>query len=133
MTKDSKTPTVHNMKKAIVLFLATTLFLFVSCKKNQLGGKSTVHGVVAHHDKPIPHARVFIKFNATEFPGADTAAYDAHVVAGHHGEYSFDCYKGDYYLYGYGFDTGINETVSGGLPVKVRHKEDREMKVAVTE
>jgi len=107
-------------------------FLF-SCKKNQLGGKSTVSGKVAHHSKAIANARVFIKFNAKEFPGDDTTAYDDKVRADGDGNYSFKCYKGDYYLYGYGYDFGISKTVIGGVPVHIRNKEKLEVNVAVSE
>src|SRR5688572_16623333 len=108
------------MKK--ILLLLTVLCVFVSCKKNQLGGKSSIHGTVAHHSRVIPYATVFIKFNAKEFPGEDTTAYDSKVVADANGEYNFKVFKGDYYLYGYGFDYSIAapHIVDGGTPVRVR-------------
>src|SRR5688572_9930555 len=83
------------------------IFSFVSCKKNQLGGKSTVFGKVAHHSKSIANATVFIKFNAKEFPGRDTTVYDAKVKADANGNYSFKCYRGEYYLYGFGIDPDV--------------------------
>ena len=58
------------MKTIFKLSLIICLILSVTaCKKNQLGGKSTLKGVVAHHGKPIPNAVVYIKFNTSEFPG----------------------------------------------------------------
>ncbi|PBQ33498.1 hypothetical protein CNR22_17520 [Sphingobacteriaceae bacterium] len=120
-----------------LFFLSALLIIGISfsCKKNQLGGKSTVSGVVAHHSKPIARATVFIKFNTKEFPGSDTTAYDDKIRADENGNYSFKCYKGDYYLYGFGYDFGIDPpyTVVGGVPVHIRNKEDLEINVAVTE
>lgn len=124
------------MKK--IVLLAFTIFItifFLACKKNQLDGKHTVKGNVAHHSKAIPNATVFIKFNAKEFPGEDTTLYDAKVRADADGNYSFKCYRGDYYLYGFGYDYDILAPyyVVGGTPVKVRSKKTVNVDVAVTE
>lgn len=120
--------------KHVLLFSGLLIAsLIISCKKNQLGGKSTVKGAVVHHAKIIPNATVYIKFNAKEFPGADVSLYDESVKADHHGSYSFKCYKGDYYLYGVGYDSAISKPVLGGIPVHIRNKETVEADVAVTE
>ncbi|HQQ94798.1 MAG TPA: hypothetical protein PLQ93_09600 [Bacteroidia bacterium] len=116
-----------------VLFL--TICMFFSCKKNQLNGDASISGHVAHHSKVIPGAGVFIKFKAMEFPGTDTTLYDAKVRADDRGAYRFTCYKGDYYLYAFGYDYDIPPPyeVSGGIPVKVRKNEDVQADLAVTE
>ncbi len=121
------------MKK--ILFLTAVSFVLLSaCKKNEAGGKSTISGVVKHHSKIIGNAIVYIKFGATEFPGADSSKYDTSVKADADGKYSFKCYKGDYYLYGTGIDDRVPPLyVSGGVPAKVRHKEELAVDVAVTE
>ena len=117
-----------------LFLLSAIIILSFSCKKNQLGGKSRVSGVVAHHSKAIPRATVFIKFNTKEFPGSDTTAYDDKIRADENGNYSFTCYKGDYYLYGFGYDYSITPPiVVGGVPVHIRNNEDLEINVAVTE
>lgn len=119
----------------IPVLFALVIFLFITgCKKNQLGGNSTIKGKVAHHSKPIPYATVFIKFNSKDFPGTDTTKYDDKVRADANGEYSIKCYKGNYYLYGYGQDYAINPPlVVGGVPVKIRKGEEVNIDVAVTE
>lgn len=122
------------MKKLILL---STLLIVIlsSCKKNELGGTSTIKGAVMHHEKIITKASVFIKFNAKEFPGADTTKYDEKVRVDANGNYSFKCYKGDYYLYGFGYDYGIAPPyeVNGGAPVHIRKNESVEINLAVTE
>jgi hypothetical protein len=122
------------MKTIAFIFFITGL-VFVSCKKNELNGTSNIHGKVVHHSKAIPLARVFIKFNAKEFPGADTTVYDEKVWSDENGNFSIDCYKGDYYLYGYGQDLAIDPpyTVVGGVPVNIRKNEDVSIQLAVTE
>lgn len=119
------------------VFLCGLMFslLIYACKKNQLGGKSIIQGKVLHHSKPIANASVFIKFKAKEFPGKDTAQYDAKVRSDSLGNYSLKCYKGDYYLYSYGHDYTILPPyiVVGGTPVHIRNNETVDIDVAVTE
>lgn len=121
------------MKKIIALSSLLLLIFCLSCKKNQLGGKSTIKGSVVHHSQIIPNATVYIKFNAKDFPGPDAGAYDDKVVADAEGRYEIKCYKGDYYLYGVGYDNSIKEAVTGGLAVHIRNNETVNVDVAVTE
>lgn len=127
--------TVIKMKN---LFFIVVLFLapFFGCKKNELGGKSTIKGNIKHHAKIIANATVFIKFNATELPGTDTTLYDAKVRADATGNYIIKCYKGKYFLYGYGYDNQVttnNGRVTGGSPVSVRNNENITIDLAITE
>ena len=74
------------MKKRLVVILAC-FALIAACKKNELGGKSTIRGRVSHHDKAIANATVYIKFDAEDSPGTDLSKYDAHVKADVGGDY----------------------------------------------
>jgi len=124
------------MKKLATLFiLASLMILSGSCKKNQTGGKATLKGTVKHHDKPIPDAYVYIKFNASEFPGEDYTLYDTYVKADSYGDYSVSFYKGTYYVYAVGYDLDIPApyVVSGGLSVTLRNKETLVKDIAVSE
>ena|SRR5436190_13889906 len=122
------------MKKSILsLFILALIVAGLSCKKNDEGGKARISGKVMHHDKPIPFARVFIKYGAKEFPGSDSTQYNKTIVTGADASYSFDCYKGDYFLYGKGYDTDIQEEVTGGIHVKTRSKQKQTIDVPVTE
>jgi hypothetical protein len=98
-----------------------------------LGGKSVIKGTVLHHSRFIANSRVFIKFNAKEFPGTDTTKYDAKVFADAAGNYSIKCYKGDYYLFGFGFDDQLSLNVKGGVGVHIRNNESISIDVPVTE
>ena len=124
------------MKKYIVYNLLLIGLSFFSCKKNQLGDKATIKGTVKHHAKAIANATVYIKFNAKEFPGTDVNVYDSKVIADSEGNYSFKCYKGEYYLYGVGID--LDEPppsiVIGGVPAKnIRNYETKTIDVPVFE
>lgn len=124
------------MKTIAKLFILTILLGSLgSCKKNQTGGKATLKGVVKHHDKPIADAYVYIKFNATEFPGDDYKLYDTYVQADASGNYSISFYKGTYYVYAVGRDLDIPSPylVKGGLSVSLRNKENLVKDIAITE
>jgi hypothetical protein len=118
-----------------ITFVLALLFSFAACKKNQIGGKASVKGVVAHHGKPIPNARVFIKYGTTEFPGEDYTNYDTYVDADADGNYKVQLYKGSYYLFAKGYDMAIPAPylVIGGLSVSVRNKENLTKDIAVSE
>ena len=49
------------------------------------------------------------------------------------GHYEIKCYKGDYFLYGVGYDNSIQEIVTGGIAVHIRNNETVNVDVAVTE
>ncbi len=127
------------MKAILKNFLGSVVLLFLllafsSCRKEGTGGKSGIKGYVKHHNNIIPNSVVYIKYGATEFPGADATLYDASATADANGFYQFsDLRKGDYYLYGLGYDAAISETVRGGLAVKLKYNKTTEVNLPVTE
>jgi hypothetical protein len=125
------------MKKIQYVILIICALNFVSCKKNQLGGKSNIKGKVMHHDKAIPFAKVYIKFNATEFPGTDVSLYNTSISADLNGNFLIEkIYHGNYYFYAVGIDDAIAlpNTVKGGTSLKVKMlKEVTGFVVPVTE
>jgi hypothetical protein len=124
------------MKTTLKLFFITIISISIfSCKKNQLGGKSSIKGVVMHHNKPIADAYVYIKFNSSEFPGDDYKSYDTYVQADANGNYKITLYKGTYYLYASGLDLDIPSpfAVKGGLSFTIKNKENITRDIAVTE
>lgn len=120
------------LKISLLIILFTSTY---SCKKNQIGGKATLKGRVLHHSKPIPNAIIYIKYNATEFPGDDYKLYDTSVEADASGNYSLALYKGSYYIYASGLDLDIAAPfkVVGGLSISIRSKESLTKDIAVTE
>lgn len=116
-------------------FIVCLLVTIAACKKNQLGGKATLKGIVAHHGEPIPNAVVYIKFNTSEFPGANPDSYDSSISADAKGNYSISFYKGTYYIYAIGLDMDIPapHTVSGGFSFSIKNKQHLTRNIAVTE
>ena len=116
-------------------FITFLFFVINSCKKNQTGGKATLKGIIIHHEKPIPDAYVYIKFNTSEFPGDDYRLYDTYVKADATGNYSISFFKGTYYIFAIGRDLNVPfpYEVKGGLSVNLRNKETLVKNIAVTQ
>ena len=115
-------------------FCLTLFFSFSSCKKEGTGGKSSVSGNVKHHQELIPNAIVYIKYGATEFPGGDVSLYDDKVTSDTNAHFEFkDLQKGDYYLYGVGYDFTGSYTVTGGVGITLKRNQSSVVDVPVTE
>jgi hypothetical protein len=123
------------MQKFAIL-LTTLIVILTGCTKNAgLGGDNTIVATAKHHGLIISNATIYIKYNAKEFPGESTAVYDDYKTAGANGQVKFEGLKrGDYYFYGIGFDSTINQTVVGGIPVQLLQKSgEKIIDVPVTE
>lgn len=132
MDKPKNRSDIVNMCR-VFAFCAVAL-LFQSCRDEEddpqpdlcIEGRSGELQLVikmVHHTRPIKGARVFIKYNATEFPGGDTTRYDYAVSAMADSPFatidSLSC--GNYYLYAIGIDSLLDPTnwiCKGGLPYR---------------
>jgi hypothetical protein len=119
----------------IVFCLSVVLLSASSCKKDKddptppaclagPGGEVELAFYVRHHDLLVPGANVYIKYNATEFPGIDPNLYDFTVTTGDSGHSIGHAHIngmrcGRYFLYSAGYDPYINDSVFGGIPVNV--------------
>ncbi|MEM9022329.1 MAG: hypothetical protein AAGB22_01210 [Bacteroidota bacterium] len=100
------------------------------------GGNAVISGNVQHHEVNIPNANVFIKYDATEFPGTDVSVYDDSQVSGSvDGSYQFSGLQvGNYYLFSVGYDSAVSDQVLGGLPVVISEDtQTRSIDIPVTE
>ena len=121
-------------KPAFIAVMIGILLGTASCYKEGTGGKSSVSGTVYHHTRPIPSCVVYIKYGATEFPGTDVSVYDASVAVDANAHYEFaGLRKGDYFLYGVGYDNAGPYTVTGGVGVKLKYNKSTTTDVPVTE
>lgn len=85
------------------------------------GGNTTLRITPQHHDKRIDSCHIFIKYDATARPGNmvfDDSMWvtpeDGRPIAKFQG-----LLKGDYYIYGIGYDPDIAEPVDGGTSFTV--------------
>ncbi|MFK7808293.1 MAG: hypothetical protein AB8F74_10875 [Saprospiraceae bacterium] len=118
------------MKFANYILLFSVLTLLCSCNRDDDDdvppdpiGK--VFGQAMHHDEPIPNTTIYIKYGVMEFPGIDPLLYDDQVTAtGPDATFEFNGLgKGNYYLFGVGFDEACPCDVIGGIPV-VLHSDE---------
>ncbi len=94
-----------------------------SCQYAGLGGNTTIVAFPKHHGAPIlSHTAyldsAFVKFNVTESPGSHANNYDK-IFVGEDGEdhvHLEGLKPGKYYIMMSGWDTTINQRVSGGIP-----------------
>lgn len=123
------------MKNVFNVLIAAVILFFSSCIKEGPGGKASIKGTVKHHSKLIPGSVVYIKYGATDSPGSNVTYYDASVNADVNAYFEFtDLKRGDYYLFGVGYDSSIVQDLSGGVPIKIKSKtEVIETVVPVTE
>lgn len=121
-------------KITIFSFFSILFFSLSSCKKEGPGGKSSVSGNIKHHQELIPNAIVYIKYGATEFPGGDISLYDDKVTSDTNAHFEFkNLEKGDYYLYGAGYDFTGSYNVVGGVGITLKRNKSSEVDVPVTE
>lgn len=80
------------------------------------GGLTTLSIIPQHHEKNIDSCTIYIKYNATARPA--TGVYDDSLMVvplnGHPVAKFEGLKKGDYYIYGVGYDPDIAEPVIGG-------------------
>ena len=127
----------NRMKSISIFLIGLTIVTSFSCKKEGTGGEASISAITKHHDRAIPFTTIYIKYGAKEFPGTDVSKYDATQVADKTGHTHFEgLIKGDYYLYGVGYDSAAQAPVKGGVPVTIKRserKKETDVNVPVTE
>lgn len=110
------------MRKFIITSLIAAL-LFISCNKSDdnqgsVTGTNRIIVTVIHHTYVVPNMRIFLKNNATEYPGSDTTLYNWKTSSDASGTAIFNnLFEGNYFLYATGFDQQIGLNVIGASPV----------------
>lgn len=109
-----------------VLSILVVTILMGSCKKHDTNpaGNEVIKGSVSlyvtakHHTWTVPGLSVFMKRNATEFPGTDTTLYEWRTSTDASGMILIrDLFYGKYFLYAKGYDSLFGANVQGQLPI----------------
>lgn len=109
-------------KKAFLAFLVLAVALPFACKKNEsdTSGNITVQGNVTltlsflHHTWGMPSIPVYLKFNATQWPGKDSTKYDVVQPANREGVVTFTKLgPGNFVVYASGYDSIFRAHVIG--------------------
>jgi len=93
-----------------------------SCTKEQEGiqviGSLRLEITAKHHTWGVPYLPVYLKKNASVFPGEDTSLYEFSSTADNDGKVVFDkLHPGNYFLFTKGYDLIWGDTVTGRQPI----------------
>jgi hypothetical protein len=117
---------LHLLQVKTVFAIIGLAFLFVSCKKHDTNpsGNEVIKGSVSlyvtakHHAWAVPGLTVFMKRNATTFPGTDTTLYEWRTTTDAAGMILIrELFYGKYFLYAKGYDSLFGAPVHGYLPI----------------
>jgi hypothetical protein len=127
------------MKWQIILSSTILILLFGSCKKKPsagLGGQANLKVFAYHHSLPIDSCKIYIKFNTSELVSIGEYDISQSIATDSNGD-SYTIFsglkKGDYYIYGEGWDPSIFNNVKGGIPYTVKEETTQNVSVPVTE
>ena len=117
------------MRRKLLAFSFITMSIvlfFNACNKADDAPVGTAVGKVVmtvdvrHHAWGVPGLPVYLKYNATEFPGTNISAYNISATTDQNGSVQFKQLSlGNYYLYARGWDAVFGDTVVGYMPVVV--------------
>jgi len=119
---------------AVLAVIASSI---IACKKNGIGGETTIAAFPAHHGKSIKGATMYVKFDAKDLP-ENLADFDLKIV----GEPKEDhvhiegLRAGNYYIYAVGYDSIGGYPVFGGTATTIKwseRKKEIDLNVPVTE
>jgi hypothetical protein len=110
---------------AVLLFV----LILASCRKDgetNQDGNPVVKGSInlfitaKHHSWNVPGLDIYLKKDATEFPGTDTSLYPWHTKADASGMVLFkELFIGKYYIYATGYDSAFGAPVTGHMPIEL--------------
>lgn len=112
--------------------------LFAACKKDPVagkGGNAVLKITPRHHGKNIDSCKIYIKYNTQDLP-AD-GKYDDSATCVPDGGTPVATFsnlkKGNYYLYGSGWDPDIAQGVVGGTPYVISDENLQSYNLSVSE
>lgn len=126
------------MKTAVFIF-SVLMLLNTACNKKEnagFGGNANLKLIAKHHGLLIDSCTFYIKFNATDAPSDgvyDVTQNSIKYSAGNSYGTVSGLKKGNYYIYGIGWDPSIASQVSGGIPYTITDETAQDVIVAVTE
>lgn len=136
---------MKNLIKPLALITGMSLMAF-SCKKDNnnnnnnnnnntagKGGSGVIRAIPKHHTRLIDSCTIYIKYNATTAPSSYDDSIKC-VKVNDTAQAIFTGLKnGNYYLYGYGYDTSISKNVSAGIAFTLSAQDTEKVYVPVTE
>ncbi len=97
------------------------------------GGNAVLHIVPRHHAKIIDSCLVFIKYNAQDLPSEFDDSVWCKPVNGMSTATFTGLSKGQYYIFGRGYDEDIDQICIGGGPYTIEEEGELHYNLAITE
>ncbi|MEY4292558.1 MAG: hypothetical protein RIQ61_935 [Bacteroidota bacterium] len=108
-----------------------------SCRKEELiagkGGSASLSIIPQHHGLNIPNSKVYIKYNTKNTPSYYDDSVQTTMQNGIPTAVFAQLKKGNYYLYGTGFDTSVMQNVKGGIPYTIENETAQTIYLPITE
>jgi len=128
--------------KTTALLLGATALLFSACERPATevevggkGGNATLKVTPQHHGDNIDSCTIHIKYNVLDKPSSHNYEEEVKcVMEGGKPVATFtNLKKGNYYIYGEGWDPDIDQAVVGGIPYTITEEKTISINVPVTE
>lgn len=130
---------MKKISSAIAFLTLAACISFTSCERPNdvevggTGGNAILKITPQHHGNNIDSCTISIKYNAQDKP----AAYDNEVKCVMENGKPVATFsglkKGNYYIFGRGWDPSIEQHVEGGIPYTITEEKTIEITVPVTE
>lgn len=130
---------MRTILNSIALMSLGAMLSLTACERDETitvggkGGNATLKVTPQHHGDNIDSCTVYLKYNAQDKP----STYDEQVTCvmenGKPVATFANLNKGNYYVYGKGWDPGIEQEVDGGIPYTITEETTKEITVPVTE
>ncbi len=125
-----------------IITVLTVIMLASACRTKEKdvagkGGSATVNIFPQHHEiaKRLINFKLYIKYGTKDAP--TSGVYDDSVICSNHDSLVSGTFtglkNGDYYFYGYGYDTSINTNVHGGSPYTITSQAAQNFNLPVSE
>lgn len=125
------------MKLSLVALVAT--MFFTACERKEStpvagkGGNATLKVTPQHHGDDIDSCTIFLKYNVLDKPSAYDEEVKCVMENGKPVATFSNLHKGNYYVFGRGWDPEIEQNVEGGIPYTITEDKTINITVPVTE
>lgn len=129
---------MNNVFMKTVAMATLVLLTLNSCERKEdniagKGGNATLKVTPQHHGDDIDSCTIFLKYNAQDLPSSYDEQIDCVMENGKPVATFSNLKKGEYYVYGSGWDPDINQAVVGGIPYVITEEKELNITVPVTE
>jgi len=97
------------------------------------GGNATLRITPKHHQPAKDSVMVYIKYNTLDKPSSYDDSARTQVIGTDTVATFTGLKKGNYYIYGYGWDPAIQQNIKGGIPYVITEEVTQSLVLPVTE